>query len=134
MAMKALGIRRDSTLTASYFDDNDEIPSSLVGYVATAARAGIVNGAFDGTALNFRPNDKITFTEAAIVLSNIIEISGESAVFAELDEVASLPVWARGEVGAIISVGIFDKGVDLAGAVSREACAECLYRAMQNKG
>lgn len=132
MAMKALGIRRDSTLTASYFDDNDEIPASLVGYVATAARAGIVNGAFDGTALNFRPNDKITFTEAAIVLSNIIEISGESAVFAELDEVASLPVWARSEVGAIISVGIFDKGVDLAGEVSREACAECLYRAMQN--
>ena len=130
MAMKALGIKADTSLNATYFDDNDEIPVSLVSYIATAARCGIVNGAFDGTALNFRPNDKITFTEAAIVLSAIIELDGDDAVFAEHEAASSLPVWARAEVGAMMSVGIFDSGISLSDAVSRETAAECLYRAV----
>ena len=130
MAMKALGVKADTTLNATYFDDNDEIPPSLVSYVATAARCGIVNGAFDGTALLFRPTDKITFTEAAIVLSNIIELEGDDTVFAKHESVSSLPVWARAEVGAMLTVGIFDSDTALSSAMTRRDVAECLYRAI----
>ena len=130
MAMKALGIKADTTLTATYFDDNDDIPPSLVSYVATAARCGIVNGAFDGTALLFRPRDTITFTEAAIILSGIIELEGDNTVFANHESVSALPVWARAEVGAMLTVGIFDSDTQLSSAMTRGDVAECLYRAI----
>jgi hypothetical protein len=133
MAMKALSIKPDSTLTRTYFDDNAAIPTSLVSYVATAARCGIVNGAFDGKALNFRPTDPITVTEAAIIMSNMINLHSDSSVFSEIDGIYTVPVWARDEVGAMYEAGIFDTGAhsDLKSHVTREQAAEYLYRLMQ---
>ena len=133
MAMKALSIKPDSTLTRTYFDDNAAIPSSLVSYVATAARCGIVNGAFDGKELNFRPTDPITVTEAAIIMSNMINLRSDSSVFSEIDGIYTVPVWAREEVGAMYEAGIFDTGEhsDLKSYVTREQAAEYLYRLMQ---
>ena len=130
MAMKTLGIRADSSLTETYFDDNGEIPKSLVGYVATAARLGIVNGSFDVDGLYFRPNDSITKCEAAIVMSNLLEVKADSAVFSEIDGITDVPVWARPSVGAMYSIGIFDKTDSLAmsESLTRESAAECLYR------
>ncbi|MBR2650769.1 MAG: S-layer homology domain-containing protein [Clostridia bacterium] len=135
MAMKALSIRADDTLTSTYFDDNDKIPRSLVSYVATAARCGIVNGAFDGSRLNFRPNDIITRCEAAIIMSNLLEVKSESAVFSTIDGIETVPVWARGHVGAMVEVGIFDEDEELNmnEPLCRETVAEYLYRMMLKK-
>ena len=130
MAMKTLGIKADSTLTSTFFDDNDEIPKSLLGYVATAARCGFINGSFDGEALKFRPNDNITKCEAAIILSNLLEVKAESAVFSEIDGIDTVPVWARGHVGAMYEKGIFtlESGEDINKELCREEAAEYLYR------
>lgn len=130
MAMKTLGIKADSTLNSTFFDDNDEIPKSLIGYVATAARCGIINGSFDKDGLKFRPNDNITKCEAAIIMANLLEIKAESAVFSEIDGIDTVPVWARGQVGAMYSAGIFsyDEGLDVNEELSREDAAEYLYR------
>ena len=128
MAMKALGIKADTTLTATYFDDNSEIPASLISYIATAARCGIVNGAFDGQALNFRPNDHITRYEAAIVMSNLLDIKADSAVFSKIEGIKTVPVWARAHVGAMYSIGIFQDGEDMSEKMNRESVAEALYR------
>lgn len=130
MAMKTLGIKADSTLDSTFFDDNDEIPKSLIGYVATAARCGIINGSFDKDGLKFRPNDNITKCEAAIIMANLLEIKAESAVFSEIDGIDAVPVWARGQVGAMYSAGIFsyDEGLDVNEELSREDAAEYLYR------
>lgn len=128
MAMKALSIKADSTLTSTYFDDNDTIPASLVSYVATAAKCGIVNGAFDGVALNFRPNDKITRAEAAIIMSNLLDIKVDSAVFSKIDGIDTVPLWARAHIGAMYSIGVFSEGDDLSAEMTRESVAECLYR------
>lgn len=133
MAMKALGIRADTTLTATYFDDNSEIPASLISYVATAARCGIVNGAFDGQALNFRPNDHITKCEAAIIMSNLLDIKADSAVFSAIDGIKTVPVWARAHVGAMYSIGIFADGDDMNEKMNRESVAEALYRLAKKK-
>ena len=43
MAMKCCGIRADSSLTKTYFDDDDEISQSLKSYIATAQRLGLVS-------------------------------------------------------------------------------------------
>ncbi len=127
MAMKAASIKADSTLKETYFDDNDEIPTPLVGYVATAASIGIVNGSFEGDGLNFRPNDAITVCEAAIVMSNIMGVTSEGNY---TENTENLPVWARPHVGAMYENGIFDVSEDgeLNAALTREKAAEYLYR------
>ncbi len=130
MAMKSLGIRPDTTLTESYFDDNDKIPRSLVSYVATAARCGIVNGSLELDGLKFRPLDSITRCEAAIIMANLLDIKADSAVFSEIDGIYAVPVWARGHVGAMYSSGIFtsEASSDINEKLTRESAAEYLYR------
>lgn len=130
MAMKAAGIRPDSSLTSSFFDDNGDIPPSLVGYVATAQRAGIIDGDFGEDGLVFRPNESITKYEAAGIMAALLGINseGEGAVYGSLTDI---PVWARGDVMAMYTLGIFDtdntdaKETDI---VSRAMAAEYLYR------
>ena len=130
MAMKALGIRADSTLTKTYFDDNHKIPQPLVSYIATAARIGAVSGAFETDGIYFRPNDAITKCEAAIVMSNLLDIKADSAVFSEIEGISEIPVWARPSVGAMYSTGVFDHAdtLEMSAAVTREYAAEYLYR------
>lgn len=135
MAMKSLGIRPDTTLKSTFFDDNESIPKSLVSYVATAAKVGIVNGSFEKDGLKFRPTDAVTNCEAAIIMSNLLEIKADSAVFSEIDGIDTVPVWARGHVGAMYSSGIFsgDSATDITASLTREAAAEYLYRMINLK-
>lgn len=130
MAMKAFGIRPDSTVSTSYFDDNADIPTSLVGYVATAQRLGIVNGTFASGKLVFRPNDAITKYEAGKIIAEMLgeEADGASEVFADI---SSVPVWARPGVYAMYSLGIFDNtdgNIYGSASVSRAASASYLYK------
>ncbi|MBR2343487.1 MAG: S-layer homology domain-containing protein [Clostridia bacterium] len=130
MAMKAAGLAADTSLGGSYFDDNADIPAPLVSYVATAARLGIIDGSFSDGGLTFSPNRAITRYEAASIMAKILGLSEESeeSVFGELDEV---PVWARGGVYAMCTLGIFDPEISTesaVGTVSRANAAEYLYR------
>ena len=132
MAMKALSVKADSTLTKTFFDDNSSIPRSLVGYVATAARCGIINGSLEDGELLFRPNDPVTKCEAAIIMSNLLEIKSTSAVFSDIEGIYDVPVWARPKVGAMYEIGVFkaDDGIGENEALDRESVAEYLYRLM----
>lgn len=134
MAMKAYGLRADSTLSATYFDDNGEIPAPLRGYVATAARLGIVHGSFDGTGLKFRPNDTVTASEAALIMSAITGKSGTELPTMAGEEL--LPLWARPAVCGMYECGIFDKNdgaYSHTAEVSRGEAATYLLRMMQMK-
>lgn len=127
MAMKRAGMRQDTTLGETFFEDNGEIPTYLVGYVATAARLGIVNGSFEGErGLIFRPNDTISFLECAMILSNIYDLKEESeAVFSDMGDI---PVWAKGAVGAMVKGGFFDTGTNVTAKMTRADVAEVLLR------
>lgn len=131
MAMKSVGVRQDSTLTASFFDDDADIPRALVGYVATAQRIGYINGDFDGSLLTFRPNDPITKYEAASIMAAIIgtDKEGEESVFAEDTDT---PLWARAGVGAMRTLGIFDESEGaLTEKVTRADAASYLYKLIE---
>lgn len=106
MALKSVGVRRDSSMATTCFDDDGEIPDSLRGYVATAQRIGVVNGSFTGGKLLFRPNDAVTKYEAASILAALTgaKADGETAAFADAD---TIPAWARPGVLAMVSGGIF---------------------------
>ena len=125
MAMKSLGIRADSTLAASYFDDNGDIPASLVGYVATAQRAGFINGTFVNGKLLFRPNETVSKYEAAKIMASLLSVRESEE--ADYDGNAEVPVWARPSVSAMTMLGIFDES-DVSGEVTRADAAEYLYK------
>lgn len=129
MAMKTVGMKANTQLKESFFDDNDEIPASLVGYVATAQRKGIINGSFDKDGLNFRPNDPITKYEASIIMARLIgEDSGDVSV--SFENMSSIPVWARDEVSSMLRLGIFSENESISreAAPTRIEVAEYLYR------
>lgn len=130
MAMKATGMRADTSLTKTFFDDNTEIPTALISYVATAQRLGIIDGDLTEAGLIFDPNRGITKNEAAKIITGILGIvtSEEDGVY--LDN-ASVTVSARGSVAAMFTLGIFDGDIaDFTGTdiVTRANAAEYLYR------
>jgi len=134
MAMKSLGIRRDSTLDKSFFDDDGDIPTALRGYVATAQRLGVISGDFKDGALLFSPNEDITRYEAARIMSALVgaDGEGEESVFADYE---SVPIWARSGVGAMLTLGVFDEDTAkaLGEKVTRADTASYLYKLSSNK-
>ena len=135
MAMKAMGIKNDSTLTKTFFDDNAEIPTSLVGYVATAQLAGIIDGSISENGLVFEPNRAITKNEAARIICAIkgIQCSSEDQ---EYFENASVDFNSRGSVSAMLTMGIFDgtkETINGQEEVTRANAAEYLYGLLKNK-
>ncbi len=129
MAMKSCGIRKDTTLTKSFFDDDADIPTSLTSYVATAQRIGIISGDFEGGRLVFKPNQAITKYEAAKIMATLIGVDkeGEESVFG-LDD--GTPAWARPSVNAMFTLGIFTEEEDAVTTekITKGECAVYLYR------
>ena len=107
LAMKSLGIKQDTTVSATFFDDDDAIPEPLRGYVATAQRIGLAKGDFVDGKLLFKPNEPITKYDAAVIMATLKGNSSdtEESVFAEFYDI---PVYARGSVLAMYSIGVFD--------------------------
>ncbi len=131
MLMKTLNIKKDTTLTATYFDDNDKIPTALIPYVATAQRAGLISGAFEDGELNFHPNEAITNYEAASIIKKALG-NKESDIKAPSVN-TSLPVWARDDVYEMCSIGVFDEPYDEItrdDTITRRECAAYLYKLM----
>lgn len=130
MAMKAAGMKADTSLSRTFFDDNTEIPTALVSYVATAQRLGIVDGDFTEAGLVFEPNRGITKNEAARIIGSILglKLGEEDEVYFEN---ASVSASARSSVAAMFTIGIFNgdiesfSGTDI---VTRAEAAEYLYR------
>lgn len=134
VAMKCAGIKADSSLMSTYFDDDDKISVSLKGYIATAQRTGIIVGDFKDGKLLFSPNEEITRYEAAKILASVIGANseGEESVFAGDGDI---PVWARSGVYAMCSLGIFDSDdvSSLSEKITRADVAEYLYRLLKNR-
>ena len=135
MAMKCAGISADSSLTESFFDDNADIPSALMKYVATAQKKGIIQGSFKNGRLDFKPNEAITKYEAAVIISNILNVAPgeETPVFKDIN---TLPVWAKNDVYAMYNLGIFDyEGEEVNGlqALTKADAARYLHRMMECK-
>lgn len=130
MAMKALGIKADESMTPTYFDDNSEIPTALLSYISAAQKMGIAQGTFKDGKLLFRPNEAITKYEAAVVMAELLgaKADGDVPVF---NTSTTIPAWAREDVYAMCSLGIFEYNgltVDANSTVSRADCANYLYK------
>ena len=129
MTLKVLGMTPNAA-AETYFDDNADIPSPLVGYVAAAQRMGAINGSFEDGKLLFKPNDEITKYEAAMIMAKLIETDAEIDLPVFKDE-SDIPCYARADVYAMCSVGVFeytDNTVNATAAVTRADAARYLYK------
>ena len=130
MAMKAAGMKADTSLSRTFFDDNTDIPVALVSYIATAQRLGIVDGDYTEAGLVFEPNRGITKNEAAKIIGSILGLkeSEEDSIYFDN---ATVSHSARSSVAAMFTLGIFEgevesfSGTDI---VTRAEAAEYLYR------
>ena len=121
--MKSVGIV--ALDKASFFDDDGEIGDEYRPYVAKAARLGIVNGDFTGSALLFRPNEPITRYEAARILTALSgKVADEEAL--EYFTAKDAPVFAREATSFVYSLGLLDTGEDVRGALTRKEAAVML--------
>ena len=123
MAMKCAGITPSASITNSFFDDNDKIPTAMMNYIATAQSLGIINGTFEGGELLFNPNEKITKYEAGVIMSNIIGrvTEGDTPVFSDISDA---PVWSHGDIYTMCRLGIFEADTDEIGATATLTKAE----------
>jgi hypothetical protein len=129
MTLKALGIEPNAA-GKTYFDDNDDIPAPLLGYIAKAQRIGAINGDFENGKLLFKPNEDITKYEAAMVMASIVgaKAEGDAPVFNDANEV---PCYARGDVYAMCEIGVFeptDNTLNAGAGVTRADAARYLYK------
>ena len=130
MAMKAMGMRADTSLTRTFFDDNTDIPTALISYVATAQRLGIIDGTLTEAGLVFEPNRGITKNEAAKIIGGLMGLgnSEEDEVYLENSSVST---GSHSSVMAMFTLGIFDGDIsDYSGTdiVTRAEAAEYFYR------
>lgn len=134
-AMNAAGITDEDVekLSATSFADNDDIPTSMRGYVALAAQRGHITGKTVDGKTCFVPNEVITRAEAAVLLSNIIGYAKQTAVtaFADADEV---PTWSMQALTSLRSLGVLvttDGTAQARQTMTRGETAAWLCRTMQ---
>ena len=134
MAMKSAGISPDKNAEQTYFDDNSEISKAHLPYVKAAARLGIINGEFKGGRLIFRPNDAITKAEAAMIISKLVN-TAEASVTVTFSDSATVPVYIRDDMKALVSMGIINCDGDKVNgntAVTKADAADYLYNMMKH--
>ncbi len=130
-AMRAAGYGEPSPTALPMFDNAEEIPDYLSGYLDAAYRDGIVRGGIDAAGNSvFMYDDTLTRAEAAVILYRLFDIDTPSAVpvFSEEAE-AVLPAWSIGAFSSVCAAGIMTpENPD--STVSRALCAEVLSAAM----
>ena len=104
MAMHLLDIDPAEEPLRTGFADEAQTPAWMQPYLAAALRAGFITGIQSPEGLCFRPDAAITQAEAAVMLRNMLGLSGTGAVSVfQSDE---LPAWAVDAVTCLSSHGI----------------------------
>ncbi len=133
MTMHAIGVNETESVFDTGFDDDEQIPSSMKGYVRQAREMGIITGSVnaDGEYL-FEPNRAITRAEAALMVSKIVEapVPTVKPMFSDRNEI---PAWAHDAIYSLNSLGILSSengSIAPTSDITRAQVAEMLYALM----
>lgn len=131
-AMKALGITSVPAAATTPFTDDTDIGDELKGYVNLAYAKGYVSGISDGEGLYFRADEKITISEASVIISNMIGYASPEALptFSDAD---NIPEWSEKAVLSLHTLGIlecFDNSIGADRILSRADMAKMLSRSV----
>ncbi len=131
-AMKALGVTSVPTASTTPFTDDADIGGELKGYVNLAYAKGYISGKSESDGLYFYPDEKITISEASVIISNMIGYASPDVVptFTDIDKV---PAWSARAVLSLHSLGIlesYDKTIGADKILDRADMAKMLSRSV----
>ena len=111
MSLKISGIETLTGVIRTGFHDDADIPMWIKPYVSTALMSGVIRGYrnYHGN-LVFSPYSPITFSEAAVILNNILDIPDVISV-AAVQTKPGTPVWAYTAATNLKSTGVMPTGV-----------------------
>ena len=133
MTMNAIGVTDVQNVSNTGFDDDDEIPSSMKGYVRRAREMGIISGSVDSDgSFCFHPNRAITRAEAALIVNNIVngKVPVVKPVFADKGDI---PTWASDAIYSLNYLGILpaeNGNISASAEITRAQTAQMLYALM----
>ena len=132
MVMKAAGIRPLSRET--FFENNDEIPIAQRGYIARAQREGYIVGELSEVGLVLDVTKTVTRAEAAVIVSKILDSSGEPSALSVFADADAIPARAKAAVYTAYELGLLSLSesgsIDAAAPLTRGDAAEMLANLM----
>ena len=132
MVMKAAGIRPLSRET--FFENNDEIPIAQRGYIARAQREGYIVGELSEAGLVLDVTKTVTRAEAAVIVSKILDSSGEPSALSVFADADAIPARAKAAVYTAYELGLLSLSesgsIDAAAPLTRGDAAEMLANLM----
>lgn len=131
-AMNAIGIKSVPDVDTTVFYDDYDINQEMKGYVALAYSKGYISGSKVDGKLCFKPDEKITLSEAAVIISNMIGYAEPKVtpVFADADKI---PSWSGRAIESLHTLGILEAPDMITGAcetVTRGDMAKLLNKTM----
>lgn len=137
MALEAAGITEVKTTSSTVFADDEDIPSDMKGYIATAYDLGYIKGTEVDGQLCFLPDKEMTRAEAAVMLANMLDASAPT-VTPVFSDSSDIPVWAQASVYSLSALGVlesYDGSISPTSAVTRGDAADILvnFIAVKNK-
>ena len=131
-AMKALGITSVPAANSTPFSDDADIASEIRGYVNLAYAKGYISGIEDGDALCFCADEKITVSEASVIISNMIGYASPDVIPTFIDK-DKIPEWSERAVLSLHSLGIletFDSSIGADKILDRGDMAKMLSKSV----
>lgn len=128
MMMHALGIDEVAEVSATPFADDESIPMQMKGYVCAAYSLGYVSGTRTDAGLCFEAGRAITRAEAAVMLSNVLDVATPT-VLPTFKDSADVPAWAAPSLYSLCAAGVFeslDGGISPMCEVTRADAAQIL--------
>jgi len=121
MLMQVLELPVDRSVAYNVFADDAE--DWLKPYLAAAMRSGIISGYPSEAGAVFCPNQAINAAEAAVMISNALDLAVPTALSTESD---SVPVWAANATAAVSAAGGMEMPESSA-LLTRSDTAQILY-------
>lgn len=131
-AMKAVGIKNLPDVESTVFYDDSDINPEMKNYVALAYSKGYISGKNVNGNKCFVPNEVIKFSEAAVIVSNMIGYAEPKVTltFADADEI---PYWSGKAINSLHTLGILEAPEMISGAeriMTRGDMAKLLSKTM----
>lgn len=130
MLMNAIGYGDVENVASTGFDDDDEIPASMKGYVKKAKEMGLITGSVnaEGEYL-FEANREISRAEAALIVSKLVsaEMPTIKPIYPDRNDI---PTWAEDAIYVLADLGILtsiDGSIAPSESLSRAQAANMLY-------
>ena len=131
-AMNAVGIKNVPDVEETGFYDDESINPEMKGYISLAYSKGYISGIKKDGNLYFLPQGRIDFSEAAVIISNMIGYA-DSAIEPVFADGQQIPEWSERAIESLYVLGILEapnKIVNADATITRGDMAKLLNKTM----